>query len=228
MKKRLSILLALMVLCCAMPTLAAANTINITFDGVWYDFGFYGFSLYLPSSWYEYEAEDVTYLFGNRQGTQTMVVDVIGNDIGSMRSVFQMLSTDASFSGVEYIDINNISFIAYDLIGSDAYGLVTLSEDDSLLYNFQFSPYDDAALLNLATQIIASISTSMPTYGYVVITGDGVNVRAGGSTLYAVLAKVRYGDVYTVVDIASTGWYGLEMTDGSIGYISPKVCAFID
>ncbi len=228
MKKRLSVLLALVLVVCALPCLASARTVDITLDGVWYDFGFYGFSLYLPSSWYEYESQDVSYLFGNGQGTQSMVVDVIGNDIGSLSSVYRTLSSDASFTGVEYIDVNNVSFIAYDMPNDDAYGLVTLSEDDSLLYNFQFSPYNDDQLLDLATQIIASISTHIPTYGYVVITGDGVNVRAGGSTQYAVLAKVRWGEVYDVVDIAPTGWYGLRMTDGGVGYISPKVCAFVN
>ncbi len=228
MKKLLSVLLVLALCCCALLTFATADTINITFDGVWYNFSFYGFSLYLPSYWYEYESSEVAYVFGNQRGTQTMIVDVLGSDYYSMNNLYQSMSSNRNFQGVEYLTFNGIDFVTYDMPNEDAYGLVTLSEDRSLVYYFEFSPYNDDELTNLAVQIMASISTFTPTFGSVVITGgNGINVRAGDGTEYAVLAKVYYGEVYDVVAISPRGWYGLEMTDGSIGYISPKVCTFV-
>ncbi len=225
MKKLLALILVLAMCCCALPSFAAAGT---GYNGVWYNFSFYGFSLYLPSAWYEYEAPDASYLFGNGSGTQTMIVDIVGSDHVSLSSLYRSMSASGSFSDLEYITLNGVEFIAYDMPGDDAYGVAALSADSSLVYYFEFSPYNDDVLTELANEIMGSITTYTPTYGSVVITGgNGINVRAGDGTEYRVLAKVYYGEVYDVVTISPRGWYGLEMTDGSIGYISPKVCTFV-
>ncbi len=223
-KKLFLLFLVLAVVCCGMPSFAAAYT----YSGVWIDFSFYGFSLYMPSAWYQYEAGDVSYLYGNRRGTQMMIIDIDGSDYYSLAGLYRSMSENTAFSDVQYVTLNNVDFIAYDMPGSDAYGVVTLSNDCSLIYYFEFSPYNDAELTEIANQIMGSIVTYTPSYGQIVITGgNGINVRAGGGTEYRVLCKVNYGEVYDVVDISLSGWYGLELTDGSIGYISPKVCTFV-
>ena len=58
----------------------------------------------------------------------------------------------------------------------------------------------------------------------VVITNDGtVNLRAGESTDYDVVATAKPGDTFDYLGTADSGWYKIRLDDGAVAYVSPKM-----
>ncbi|MDR2504797.1 MAG: SH3 domain-containing protein [Oscillospiraceae bacterium] len=54
------------------------------------------------------------------------------------------------------------------------------------------------------------------------------NIRAQANTDSAIVGKVKSGDVLDFLGAADNGWYNVVLTDGTVGYISPKLAAIID
>lgn len=63
--------------------------------------------------------------------------------------------------------------------------------------------------------------------GTVTIQSSGtVNLRAGGSTEYEVVAKAKNGDTFEAISQAETGWYEIMLENGSTAFVSPKMVKF--
>lgn len=51
------------------------------------------------------------------------------------------------------------------------------------------------------------------------------NVRAGDSTAHPIVSKLQVGEAATILGVSAgnTGWYFIELPDGTRGFISPDV-----
>lgn len=57
----------------------------------------------------------------------------------------------------------------------------------------------------------------------VVVTAGSANVRAEGNANSSVVGTVRKGQTYAHLGTSDTGWFKIQLADGVIGYVSPKV-----
>ena len=64
-----------------------------------------------------------------------------------------------------------------------------------------------------------SSNTSTSTGKKLVATG-GVNVRTGGSTKYKKIGYIKKNTTVEMLGVASTGWYKVKLSDGTVGYSS--------
>lgn len=53
-----------------------------------------------------------------------------------------------------------------------------------------------------------------------------VNVRKTPSASGGVITQIKPGSVHNCLDVADTGWYLIDLGDGTSGYVSPKTVAF--
>lgn len=58
--------------------------------------------------------------------------------------------------------------------------------------------------------------------GFVVVTGNTVNVREGASAQHGIITVVRKGDRLAHVATAANGWYAVKLNDSRDGWISGK------
>ena len=56
--------------------------------------------------------------------------------------------------------------------------------------------------------------------------GSNVRVRKSASTSSAILTLVQRGDSFTVTDETATGWYHVQLKDGTRGYIHGSLVEF--
>lgn len=65
--------------------------------------------------------------------------------------------------------------------------------------------------------------------GFARITAsDSANVRSEGNGEAAIVGAVRAGNTYKVLSVSESGWYELLLTDGTTGYVSPKLVDYTE
>lgn len=65
-------------------------------------------------------------------------------------------------------------------------------------------------------------SNNSSTTGKKLVATWGVNVRTGGSTKYKIIGYIKKNSTVEMLGVASTGWYKVKLSDGTIGYSSNK------
>lgn len=65
-------------------------------------------------------------------------------------------------------------------------------------------------------------SNSSSTTGKKLVATWGVNVRTGGSTKYKKIGYIKKNNTVEMLGVASSGWYKVKLSDGTIGYSSNK------
>lgn len=119
-------------------------------------------------------------------------------------------------------------------IVSDAgwYGVVW--EDGTTAYvsskMARFSPATDMDILPGIVQAArdSEYMTDRPILGQITTKG-AANVRDSGSELGLAIGQTTVGQKFDVVEIdEKSGWYGFVREDGKMGYISPKMCTYVE
>ena len=175
MKKLLSMLLAMMTVCCfltgalAQTTTDAATTgeaieISPVENGTVVPFADHNFQITLPSDWNVLEVTQaqtdagVFFSCANPEATRTFSIAYTAFDTATdMDAVATQLA--AAYPNVQSLTINDIPFVSYTVSDSDVTGIVTLGGDGMGMYQFVFYPASDADYGPLALQIAASIDT---------------------------------------------------------------------
>ena len=68
-----------------------------------------------------------------------------------------------------------------------------------------------------------SNSTDSPTTsGKTLVATAGLNVRSGGSTKYKIVGYIGKNKSVQMLGVASSGWYKVRLSDGTVGYASNK------
>ena len=65
-------------------------------------------------------------------------------------------------------------------------------------------------------------STNSSSTGKKLVATAGLNVRAGGSTEYKIIGYIKKNHSVEMLGVASSGWYKIKLSDGTIGYSSNK------
>lgn len=80
------------------------------------------------------------------------------------------------------------------------------------------------AVLTLVS-MVAVASTAAASGGSIVVISStaAVNIRAGGSTDYAIIGTAYPGRTYPYLGTTDTGWYMIQMDNGAWGCVSPKL-----
>lgn len=97
-------------------------------------------------------------------------------------------------------------------------GMMSMAETHFLFYSAGTGPSPDGIQGDVDTGSVI---------GTVTITGDGAfSVREGSNASFDAIAMASSGETYPCVVQAESGWYGLLLEDGTVGYISNKVADF--
>ncbi len=161
MKRTLVVLLALMMLCVsalAMAEAAAEVTVEVTFEGEWVEFEEYGLKICLPTDWVEYEVEEELYMAGTEDDTQLLVMNELELDEATIEALLAGLTDTEGLTDVAIVIINGVSYVTYVIEDDDVFGVVTITEAGAVL-DFMFAPNSDSDFVDLAMQIVASITT---------------------------------------------------------------------
>lgn len=157
MKKTLALLMSVMMLCTAAFALAEDTiTIDITFEGEYYQLAGYNAEIMLPSDWVEFETEDAFFAAGLEDDSQQMAI-YVAEDTGdyTLESLAEEMAADENYVNVAYVTINGIPFAIYEMADGSAFGAFAFTADDAHLIELMFAPNDEA-MSDLATQILAS------------------------------------------------------------------------
>lgn len=176
MRKRLSLLLALMMCLFTISAVAQAAApadsaqtedvieISPVENGTAVPFPEHNFVITLPSDWNVLEINDeqaqagILYSCANPESTRTFSIAFTQFDAATdMDTVTAELAT--AYENVQRLTINGISFVSYNISASDVTGIATLTADGMGLYQFVFYPASDDEYGTLALQIAASIDT---------------------------------------------------------------------
>ena len=65
-------------------------------------------------------------------------------------------------------------------------------------------------------------STNSSTSGKKLVATTGLNVRSGGSTKYKKIGYIKKNHTVEMLGVASSGWYKVKLSDGTVGYSSNK------
>lgn len=65
-------------------------------------------------------------------------------------------------------------------------------------------------------------STNSSSVGKKLVATIGLNVRTGGSTKYKKIGYIKKNHSVQMLGVASSGWYKVKLSDGTIGYSSNK------
>lgn len=166
MKKLIALALALVLCLGCVSAFAEALEVDVenAFDGVWVQFADFGFQIYLPSDWIEWEltedelAEGMFYSAVSEEGYG---VDLYYGDASAAAGVDHATfaaGVAETYPDAELITINGIDFVEYTDQEIGTCNLYAFGADDDG-YIFEFYPYDDADFLaGYALPIAASIS----------------------------------------------------------------------
>ena len=65
-------------------------------------------------------------------------------------------------------------------------------------------------------------TTDSSSTGKKLVATAGLNVRSGGSTNYKIIGYIKKNHSVEMIGVASSGWYKVKLSDGTIGYSSNK------
>ena len=63
-------------------------------------------------------------------------------------------------------------------------------------------------------------SSDIPSTGKILISTAGLNVRSGDSTSYKIIGYVSKNEKVEMLEVSSSGWYKIKLSNGTIGYAS--------
>lgn len=153
-----TILAALIIMMCAMAVPGGAEVIEITYEGTYVEFDELGIQVYLPNDWLLWEDEAHYLSISDWDETQWMSMDVIEAGGETLGQIAEEVAGQDGFDSVSFSTINGIQFATYEAAVHSSFGAFMKTPDDAYCVHFIFAPHGDEALMDLATQLIASVS----------------------------------------------------------------------
>jgi len=160
MRKTLALLLTMLMLCAPAAIIAEyETTVDITFDGEYYELEEYGFQIYLPSEWVVEDVNEESFFAYNGEMGHYMEILFLDADGTPLRDIAAEIAQEAGYLITE-VTVNGLDFVFFEVPGEEAFGAFANSPDDSVCYWFMFCPLGDAEFEALALQIMASIQNT--------------------------------------------------------------------
>lgn len=114
---------------------------------------------------------------------------------------------------------------SYNVVGGLTKGdKVDILSSQSGWYNIKFGSktgWVSGSYISLKSSSSSDNNTSTAT-GKKLVATMGLNVRSGGSTKYKKVGYIKKNQSVEMLGIASSGWYKVKLSDGTIGYSSNK------
>lgn len=156
MKRTRTAAVLLLVACVLWVAMAGAEESPVI-EAVYWTFEDLGFELLLPSNWAETEIEGMYQAVASPGGTQRMGLQVTNASNASLEAIMAELEAAEGSRNVYETEINDITFVQYEMPDADIFGAYTMTGDGTMVVNFVFYPADEATV-SLATQIMESLT----------------------------------------------------------------------
>lgn len=161
MKKMLTCLLCLTMLCGAM-SIAAAEAYVPAFNGSWHAIGESGLEVYVPNSWKvstPKDEKDGVLLAVSEDPAITFTLTTTPSEGKTSDELLEVYAADETYKNTERADLEGLPYVLMDMADDSAYiGVVDI--DGALLYTFTFEGANTPELQMLVRGVMDSLRES--------------------------------------------------------------------